>query len=159
KDTPANWAEAEKMFLRAAESPSIFPVRQPALFGAVSAAWFLSREGPTQSRAAKKRQGADNLRKLVRLGLRPEQGYPLSLMGVYRGEVDLARWVLSEWQRQRPKDPRLPGQRVVVAYRSGEYARAVELIDEIVKRDPRQAGQWQGLRAEAVARLKEATPR
>ncbi len=155
KDTPEGWAEAEKAFARAAESPSLLNLRHEALYGLAASQWVLSKEGPSGEREEMRRRARQSVRKVVALGVRPEQGYPLSTMVLSLEDLGAAHWVLSEWERQAPKDPRLPEQRILCAFRSGDYGRAVKLVDEAVKAAPKEARRWEKLRAAAAARLRE----
>ena len=154
KNTPQGWAEAEKAFSRAVESPSLLNLRREALYGLAACQWVLSKEGPPGEREMRRR-ARQSVRKAVALGVRPEQGYPLSMMALNLGDLGLAHWLLSEWERQAPKDPRLPELRILYAFRSGDYGRTLKLVDEAVKAAPRQVKQWEQLRATAAAKLRE----
>ncbi len=161
KGTPQAWAEAEEAFLQGAEAPSIVPLRRAALFGATACQFALARDGPPEKRAERRRQAAQGLHMVVALGVRPELAYQCSVMAISLEEWEVAHWVLSEWERQTPRDPRLPGQRVMLAFHSGAYGRALELVNQIVKENPKQAGRWEALRKQAAARLRkqlEAVP-
>jgi hypothetical protein len=161
KGTPQAWAEAEQAFLQGAEAPSIVPHRRAALFGAAGCQCALARDGPPEKRAERRRRAAQGLHEVVALGVRPELAYQYSVLAISLGAWEVAHWVLSEWERQAPRDPRLPGQRVMLAFHSGAYGRALELVNQIVKQSPKEAGRWEALRKEAAARLRkqlEAVP-
>jgi hypothetical protein len=102
-----------------------------------------------------RRRARQSLRQVVALGVRPEQGYALSMMAISLDDLGVAHWVLSEWERQAPRGPRLPAQRILWAFRAGDYGRAVKLVDEAVKAAPKEARQWEKLRAAAATRLRE----
>jgi hypothetical protein len=155
KGTPQAWAEAEEAFLQGAEAPSILPLRRAALFGAATCQFALARDGPPEKRAERRRRAAQGLHKVVALGVRPELAYQCSVMAISLEEWEVAHWVLSEWERRAPRDPRLPGQWVLLAFHSGAYGRAVELVNQIVKQNPKEARRWEALRKEAAARLRK----
>jgi tetratricopeptide (TPR) repeat protein len=154
KDKPESWAEAEKAFLRSVESPSLIPVRRLALFGATASEWVLSREGPPAAREEMSRRAGENARKVVALGVSPAYADLLTKVALNMGDVGLAHWVVSEWERQAPKDPRLEPHRIELAFRLGANGRAIKLADPFLKRNPREPGRWQQIRAEAERRLR-----
>jgi Flp pilus assembly protein TadD len=154
-DTPERWAAAEKAFSRAAETPSVFPIRRAALYAAAAAEWVLSREGPPGSRPAMQRRAQENMRKLMALGVRPEQATLLLVIALAANDVHAAHYVLGEWERQAPRDRNLHAWRIRAAFRCGEFGRAVELIDQAVRADPREAATWEKMRGEAAARLRQ----
>jgi hypothetical protein len=43
----------------------------------------------------------------------------------------------------------------MLAFHSGAYGRALELVNQIVKQSPKEAGRWEALRTEAAARLRK----
>ncbi len=146
-------ARSEQAFVQAAQSPSLFTIQTPAWFGAAAAACVLGREGPTSERAAARVRAARYLRQVVAGGVRPQYGYLMSTMAIELQDWPLAHWIVGEWQRQAPKDPRLAEQQVVLAFRSGNYAQAIELIDRLLRRDTSQATRWKNLRHDALTRL------
>jgi|SRR5579884_284842 len=161
KGTPQGWAEAEQAFLQGAEAPSIVPLRRAALFGAAACQFALARDGPAEQRVERRRQAAQGLHRVVALGVCPELAYRCSVMAISLEEWGVAHWVQSEWERQAPRDPRLPEQRVMLAFHSGAYGRALELVNQMVKQNPKAAGRWETLRQETAARLRkqlEAVP-
>jgi tetratricopeptide (TPR) repeat protein len=152
-DRPDKWAASEKAFLRAAETPSILPLRRVALYGAAGAEWVLCREGPPQTRDEMRRRAVQNMRKLLATGIQPAQAPLLLAIAVEAHDPAAAQWILHEWELQTPTDSRLPAQRIRVAFHSEQYARAIDLIDEAVRKNPRKAETWKKVRAAAVERL------
>ena len=123
-DDRQGWTEADKAFLRAAETPSLFPVRRAALFGAVSSEWVLSREKDTPAvKAEMRRRAAHHLRELLPLSLRPQQAYFLSVMALEMKELGPAAWIIDEWERQAPNDPRLKRQQALLRSKQLEAPR------------------------------------
>jgi tetratricopeptide (TPR) repeat protein len=155
QDRPEKWAASEKAFLRAAETPSILPLRRVALYGAAGAEWVLCREGPRQTRDETRRRAVQNMRKLMAAGIQPAQAPLLLAIAFEAHDTAAAQWILHEWERQTPTDSRLPAQRIRVAFHSEQYARAIDLIDEAVRKNPREAATWKKVRDAAVERLRQ----
>jgi hypothetical protein len=130
--TPARWAEAEKAFLEAARRESVIPLRRPALYGAAVSAWMLADD----DRAAAKEilnRALQSTRDLVRLGsIRSDQAVVLASIAIDAGEMDLARFVVADWEQQAPGDLGPIRQRMLVEYRAGAYKAAIEAADRIL---------------------------
>jgi hypothetical protein len=77
-------------------------------------------------------------------------------MAISLDDLDLARWVLREWERQAPRDPRILEQRARAEWQAGSYATTVRLVDQVLRRklSAREAETWQKLRAQAVEKLR-----
>src|SRR5262245_16798462 len=122
---------------------------------AAGCAWVVYRE---QSRTPEQRERAlARLRELLAAGeFCPEQGFSLAVMAISVDEVDLARWVLREWERQAPQDPRILEQRARAEWQAGSYGTTVRLVDQILQRklSAREAESWTKLRDQAVEKLR-----
>jgi Flp pilus assembly protein TadD len=148
------WEEAEKQFLQAEQTTSVIDVHPAARFCAACSEWVLSQRGPPSLRPEMKRRAGRHLRATVARGtVSPEQAGILSDMATDLGEAELARWILREWQRQSPGDPRVLEQRARLEFRAGAYGRAVELIDEVLAGKPKDAKSWRNLRGQAASGL------
>ena len=96
-----------------------------------------------------------NMRKLMAAGIQPAQAPLLLAIAFEAHDTAAAQWILHEWERQTPTDSRLPAQRIRVAFHSEQYARAIDLIDEAVRKNPRETETWKKLRGAAVEKLRK----
>jgi hypothetical protein len=88
-----NWVEAEASFRQAAATPSLLPVRRPALYAAAVSAFRTARPEVVP-------RGRDYTRQLMALGpLRPDQAELLVPLLQAAGEPELANLILRD---QRP---------------------------------------------------------
>jgi tetratricopeptide (TPR) repeat protein len=154
-------AAAEEAFTRAAEAPSLVPVRRPALYFAVIFEGDLAKKGPEAERPEMRRRVLANTRQLLALGgISPSQAYGLSTMTLALGETGLARQVITEWERVAPADdPKLLAQRAYLEFHAGAYGRAADLADRLLTRAPGQAAEWRKLRAAAVESVRRQAER
>jgi tetratricopeptide (TPR) repeat protein len=188
------WAEAENAFLAAAHTPSIVPVRRPALFAAMEAAWMLAQQGASSPEVERRNRlvssrgqlGAvlasapsgplhvlpalfsqaegprhralRHARGLVALGgVRVDQMLHLTIVALQMDDLDLARRLVSEWQRQAPGDLIALRRRAAVELKGGAYGRALEAADAVLKvrrGDPEALG----LRAQATEEIRKQAP-
>jgi hypothetical protein len=150
-----HWAEAEEAFTKAAATPSVIPVRQQALFGAASCACVLAKGPPPRPEAQPR--AVQRLRQVVGAGgFPPDQAALLSTMALQVKEFDLARWVIREWERQSPKDPKVLEQRAQAEFEAGAYGSAVQAVRQILDRKlaPADRKRWEGFRDRAAAELR-----
>jgi serine/threonine protein kinase/tetratricopeptide (TPR) repeat protein len=197
--TQESWMKAEKDFLQASEAPSVVLIRRLALRLAAHAEHELAR---SYGLPEKRSQAAQNLREIMRSGrLRPGSADLLSDLAIGVGDMDLARWIISEWEQQAgrthriaqaiaiqglavrsgaapvvpqtavalrvaafdpsaleqqaPGDPKRREQRARAEFFAGAYGPAIELMDQIVKQDPKAAARWRDYRTRAVAALQK----
>jgi tetratricopeptide (TPR) repeat protein len=100
--------------------------------------------------------------------VRPDEAYYLSHVAIMTGEYDLARWILTQWQRQAPHEPEALARRATAELRAGAngpaLAAAEKLLaeaDKALSRKPDDKGalkyraRAQEYRATARARLRE----
>src|SRR5262249_49323100 len=116
------FAEAEQAFLAASATPSIVPVRRQALFQAALCSWNLARGGGAAG-ADPRARALRYTRELVALGaVRSFHAYYLTVIARDMNEVDLARTILADWERQAAKDDIRPmQQRAQVELLGGAY--------------------------------------
>jgi hypothetical protein len=160
--------EAEGDFVSASKTPSIM-LRTSRLYGlylAVGCEWELSRAKPPQPKL--RVEAAENLRELVRElvrahGIGPHWGDSLSAMAIVLEEPELARWIILEWEKQAPKDLALLRRRLLVEYKSKNYAPAIAVADKILERLPKdnEALRLRSLAVDSLRQQLEAlsTPR
>ncbi len=150
------YGEAEQAALRAADAPSLIPVRPRALFVAVGCGWL--QLGPGRGPQPEvRRRVADNLGRLLALGdVTAEEGLPLSQIALNVNRPDLARRVLEQWEQRAPKDTKLLEQRARLAFATGAWASAFDLSDQVLRRTlaDKDRQQWSGLRAQALGHLR-----
>ncbi|MFO0811412.1 MAG: protein kinase [Gemmataceae bacterium] len=158
-DTPDGWTRAERAFLRAAETPSIFGVRRASLFGAAFAEWALYLDGPPDSKADRRRQSLDRIPITLDADVLPEQAYTLTVMAVdMKATPDVAWKAIAAWERVAPDDRRLPWFRARVHLDTGAYGRAAQIAEKALNN--RTDGQnWPQLQATARGRLKQEADR
>jgi hypothetical protein len=152
------WAEAEQAALRAADASSLFPVRARALFVAVGCAGVQLLPGEGGPQAEVRRRLTTNLRRLLALGeMSADEAYPLSLIALKFGELDLARQVLDQWGQRAPKDPPLLEQGARLAFAAKAWGSAYDLAGQMLRRrlGEKDKQEWIRLRAEALARLQK----
>jgi tetratricopeptide (TPR) repeat protein len=144
-------AEASEAFLKAAETPSVIKVRQPALFAAV----ILSGNAQGAFQPEEKRRVARKLRELAALGnIRPHQWQGLFTFAFLCDEFELAQWFVAEWGRQAPNDLEMLKMRCVVQHKVGDYSNTIATADTILARKPGDVN-TQRLRSEAIEKLKQ----
>jgi tetratricopeptide (TPR) repeat protein len=133
----SKWAKAEKAFLQAARMAAFIPVRRPALFFAVLCEWQLAGKELDRAPQALKHRILGNIRELVALGdMRPFQANALAGIARDLKELDLARWILAEWERQHPDDLDIQWRRITVEWDARAYPRVVQAAEAILKRKP-----------------------
>jgi serine/threonine-protein kinase len=133
------WAEAEVAFVAAAENPSFLRVRGPALHAAAATEWILGRDKAAPNPAMMAR-ALENTRKLVALGgVSPLQASHLSQLALECGELDLARSILAEWERQAPTDLAAHRRRLAVELQAGAYRAALKSAKKILAQEPHDA--------------------
>jgi tetratricopeptide (TPR) repeat protein len=132
------WAEAETAFLTAANTPAMVPVRRQALLWACFSEWLLARRVSAKEAAALKARALQNTRRLAGLGqVSPSEGYYLSRIALDMRDLDLARAIIAEWQRQAPKDLKCLAHRAELELLSGAFGRAIEVTNQILAVDPK----------------------
>jgi tetratricopeptide (TPR) repeat protein len=150
------WAEAEPLFLKAAETPSVVPLRRAALFLAIAAEYGAGGANSRAPDRALLKRAVDHTRELVALGgVRPDQAVHLAQVALTQNEPDLAAWILADWERQAPGDPDMLRKRLALEVKTGAHGRAIQTADQILKRKPRD-GEALRLRAVAVDRLRQS---
>jgi tetratricopeptide (TPR) repeat protein len=143
------YAEAETVLLEAARSPSVIPVKRPALVGAVLCDAMLIRDRGNQPDPALNARAAATVRELYRAGpLRPMDAGTMASVAVSSGDPALAQLILADWEKLAPNDPELPGVRLAVALMSDDFVAAVRAADRM----PNSAGA-QNVRKIALDRL------
>jgi tetratricopeptide (TPR) repeat protein len=149
--------DAEQAFLTAFKTPSVVPVRRAALFQAILCEWTLARGRGAAGQELRERALA-NTRQLVALGgVRPFQASPLAVIAREMNDLDLARAILADWQRQSPRDLKALLQRAEVELRGGAYGRVLEMVDQILSLDAKnkQAPAYRARALEGIRRLAE----
>jgi hypothetical protein len=151
------WAESEAAFRRAAETPSIADVRRAALSQAAIATYFLATaEGKDRDPKARERFRA-TLREVSALGDPPaSEASNLAMLAVKMGEHELARPLLSAWERQAPSDLEARSWRATLEFRTGAFARAVRAADQVLKQKPDHVKAREVRAASLAQLLKEA---
>src|SRR5205085_1089534 len=95
-------ADAERAFLDAAEGSSLIPVRRIARFAALFCQWQRAGKEPAARRELIGR-AVQNARKLLDLGrLPPWQAAMVATVAIDADDLELARWVIADWERQAP---------------------------------------------------------
>jgi tetratricopeptide (TPR) repeat protein len=148
------YAEAEASFARAAETPAVLNMRRPALYGLAMAAGsqIVNRPGRPPDPAAQKR-AREALEAIVRLGpLRKEEGEVLIGTATHAEAHDLARYLLSQWEREMGPVKEVHRRRLDVEFRAGNYQGAVEAADKFLALVPGDADVRQ-FREESLRRL------
>jgi tetratricopeptide (TPR) repeat protein len=149
------WEEAEAAFLKAAETPSIVPVRRGALY---MAAFVQAIRGHIYDRSPDPEllgRALQTTRELLALGeVRPDQAMLLVQIAYHRGEYDLARSVLAQWERKAPRDLDARRWRAKVELAAGAYGRAIEAADRVLAARPKDPVALQ-FRADAQARIRD----
>jgi hypothetical protein len=135
------WDEAEQALTGALETPSLFrSVRLFALLEATACERNLAAGRPPQP--AMRARAVEHLRELVWEVLRLDRmgaywGTLTSVLALQLKEFELARFILGEWEKRAPNDLALLEIRLQVECGSGEYSRAVDVADQILKGKPR----------------------
>jgi tetratricopeptide (TPR) repeat protein len=134
------WRESEAAFLKAYDTPSIFPVRRAALYFAVAVERIQARDAEPGMQQELLQRALQNARKLVELGpLYPSHAMELSQLAVNMNELDLARRILTDWERQAPGDVNVQRRRMVVEYKGEAYGLALKAANKVLDRQPRDA--------------------
>jgi tetratricopeptide (TPR) repeat protein len=151
------WREAGAAFLKAADTPSIFPIRRRARYFAVMCDVNeagdinkLAQNPEIMARALK------HTRELVDLGgVRPDQAGILVQIALKNGELDLARSILAQWERQVPKE-NIPAllNRAEVELAGGSCRRAAELANRVLKVRPKDTDA-QRISSDAINKIHE----
>jgi len=132
-------AEAEQAFLAAADATSLVPVQSGALYGAVYCQWELADRNPA-ARPELLSRAVQTARRLISRGrLNPGQAALVASVTIEADELDLARWVIRDWEREAPEDQMAWRKRLIVEFRAGAYGPAVAAADKILKRLPDDA--------------------
>jgi tetratricopeptide (TPR) repeat protein len=149
------WAEAEKAFLAAAEAPSFARVRGPALFLATACAWKLAHEPGSTRRQELRAKALAHTRTLVTLGnVRPDEAVHLAHVATEMDEFDLARGILTNAERQAPKNLDLLRRRAEVELKGGAYGKALAAADRVLSAAPKDPKALR-YRAEALAAIRK----
>jgi tetratricopeptide (TPR) repeat protein len=153
--------EAERAFLDAAGAFSLIPLRRVSLFAAVHCEWERASREPA-SRNELMARALQNTRTLLELGPpSPFQAALLAPLAIEAGELDLARRILAEWERQAPQDLLLLKKRLAVELKAQAYGPAIAVADKYLERQPGDADVSRA-RTEAIERLRrqaDAYPR
>jgi tetratricopeptide (TPR) repeat protein/predicted Ser/Thr protein kinase len=146
--------EAEAALLRAADMPSLISVRRPSLFLAVMAAWnrvAAARPKPEPEPGVRARAIA-NIRKIMALGeVPPSQAYWLWNIAGQDRQLDLARSIIADWERQAPNDIEAKVARATIERVGGAYQKALDILEDVVKKNPKHE---EALRNQRLARQK-----
>jgi tetratricopeptide (TPR) repeat protein len=146
-------AEAEQVFREAAARPSFVPIRRAALYAATSCEWLLAREEGNAAAETMRTKALESARQLVACGnLSPDIAALVTTVAIDAGDLNLARTVLTEWERQSPGDLRAARRRMKVEYNSEAFGPAIVAADRILCRRPDDADA-QRIRADAIRRL------
>jgi tetratricopeptide (TPR) repeat protein len=130
------WEPAEQAFLAAATASSPFgDLRKLALYGAIGCEGVLLRQ--TGADWALKQKAVRNIRRLIALaGISPAQGPLLTKVALAAEDLDLARWVVAQWQRQAPHDRAALRMRAMVELKGSAYGRALAAVKEVLEVRP-----------------------
>ncbi len=132
------WDEAERHALEAARTPALFPIRRPALLCAALAAGMLygRKKDPCllpriveplhQMRAVEPRSTL----------YQPELAV---LLAKAAKEINLARLLLDDWQRQQPGNLAALRQRAEVEFEAEAYGPAVKAAEQVLRKEPGNA--------------------
>jgi len=133
-------AEAEKAFLMAVKTPSFVRIRGPSLFLATACAWKLAHEPGSKRRQELRGKALQNTRELVALGnIPPDQAFYLAHVAMEMGKLDLARWIIADWERRAPADPQALRRRAEVELLGGAYRKVLEVTAKMLainRKDP-----------------------
>jgi tetratricopeptide (TPR) repeat protein/predicted Ser/Thr protein kinase len=144
------WAEAEAVFLAAARAPSIVPVRTGALFWACACESTLAQKAPPRVAAALRARALRNARECVLLGdLGPFETEQLSRLALNQKDLDLARALLGEWERQAPRDLKVLRRRAKLELLAGAYGRVLELTAKTTDKE------MLGYRSQAIQHIRQ----
>jgi tetratricopeptide (TPR) repeat protein len=117
--------EAEAAFVKAASTPALAPVRRVALYHALATEGYLSRPNLPTPDLEMRRRSIVHLRQFLALGpVRASEAEMVVKVARYDRQWDLARLVLSEWERQAPDNFNALQQRALVELQAGDYGRA-----------------------------------
>jgi serine/threonine protein kinase/Flp pilus assembly protein TadD len=147
-------ADADRAFLAAANGTSLIPVERGALYCAVFCEWELADQDPPARRERLARAVQTAHRLIARGRLNPDHAALVASVAIEAGELDLARWVIRDWERQAPEDAMSWQKRLLVEYKAGAHGPAIAAADKILKRLPDDADAKR-IRAAAVERLVE----
>jgi tetratricopeptide (TPR) repeat protein len=141
-------ADAERAFLDATEGSSLIPVRRIARFAVVFCQWERAGREPAARRELIGK-AVQNARKLLDLGrLPPWQAAMVATVAIDADDLDLARSVIADWERQAPKDILLWRKRSVVEIKARAYGPAIAAADKILELKPNDA---EALRYRSIA--------
>jgi hypothetical protein len=112
-----------------------------------------SREAEPGMRPELRQRALRNTRKLVQLGsLMPSHALELSQFAISMQELELARWIIAEWERQTPGDVNVQRRRMVVEYNAAAYELALKAANKVLEREPKDA-EALALRKAALTKL------
>jgi tetratricopeptide (TPR) repeat protein len=150
-----NFPDAEKDFRAAAQTPALLPVRRPALYNAAFSAGIGSRKKLAPADPAAQQRAIAYTRQFLELGpLRPgEPGYLASITFRAR-EFDLARNILTQWERLDPDNLEVTLRRAEVELAAEGYPQALKAADSVLARKADDARALQ-FRARALGHLRE----
>ena len=144
--------EAEPLLLRAAQTPCLAPIQRYALYCAVAAEWQMVRAAGQRPELELRAKAMNNIRKITAMGeVPPAQASLLWNIAGQGRQLDLARSIIGDWERQAPHDIEAKVARATIERVGGAYLRALELLDEVLKKDPNHA---EALRNQRLARQK-----
>jgi serine/threonine protein kinase/Flp pilus assembly protein TadD len=129
--------EAERTFLRAADTPSVFPIRPSALLNAIVVQRRLMETPQGEPPAELKARTAATVRTLQAIGpISPAHAPVLVRAAARAGEPDLARSILAVWERARPSDEHARALRAEIELAAGSPGSALEHARLLVKQYP-----------------------
>jgi tetratricopeptide (TPR) repeat protein len=129
--------DSEEAFLLAESTPSMVPVRRAALLYAIYIEVALGNRRQGEAQTQMYRKAVSNLRKLVGLGNLPRyQYYYLSQLALDANQLDLAHWIIAQWQQLEPRNLDVLRRRLALEYQEGAYARVLRTADAILARKP-----------------------
>jgi tetratricopeptide (TPR) repeat protein len=141
--------EAVEPYRLAVETPSLLPIQRLALDGAIMMEGWVGSPIREKPNLDMRRRAADHLRQRIESGpIRANYFMPFCKVAVYADDVELARRVLGQWQKQTPSDVEYLKFRATVELKAGAYGQAITAANRVLDAQPKDL--------EASQLLKEA---
>jgi len=136
--THGNWAEAEKAFLNSANTPAVVPVRRLALVWAGMCELTQTTHAKPEKALKLKARALENVRLVVKLGdVQPDEAGYLSIIALDMRDLELARIIITQWERQAPKDMQMLTNLGQLELLCGAYGKALDVAEKMRALDPR----------------------
>ena len=145
---------AEKASSRAAEGPSVLPIRRGALFLAATCQGFLGRTNLPDPDLAMRKKSVATIHAVMALGpIRPLEYEIATKIANMAGDVDLTRVLLVGWERISPTNASVLKIRYDTEMKLKNFARAVEAAAAGMREFPKEPA-WRERHAAALEGLR-----